>query len=195
MNCDRSDPRPVATLPTGVSCYYRCNRGIMSLPLSQFRYRYEFLSGSLCSPFTHSTHLRFVTVRREPAGWTTRERAERWYERLTHTPSVVYRSPLLARMNLGSFVVILALPCRYRPFTLSLVSSFPYVTLLPLGLRLTPATRWTERKWGGWREGRRDNGGWRDDRGLRETARAGPSGFSHFTCHYIRFSSYNRVTP
>lgn len=21
MNCDRSDPRPVATLPTGVSCY------------------------------------------------------------------------------------------------------------------------------------------------------------------------------
>lgn len=22
-----------------------------------------------------------------------------------------------------------------------------------------------------------------------------PSGFSHFTCHYIRFSSYNRVTP
>ena len=26
---------------------------------------------------------------------------------------------------------ILALPCRYRPFTLSLVSSFPYVTLLP----------------------------------------------------------------
>ena len=44
MNCDRSDPRPVATLPTGVSCYYRCNRGIMSLPLSQFRYRYEFLS-------------------------------------------------------------------------------------------------------------------------------------------------------
>lgn len=45
-------------------------------------------------------------------------------------------------MNLGSFVVILALPCRYRPFTLSLVSSFPYVTLLPspegLGSRRDP---------------------------------------------------------